>query len=567
MSNIRTSKDRKRAKGGFLAVTLALVAAACSGTNAGEENKGASSHPEVSFAGSNFEIDTDANIKADDPAPSKDWGNVPQCSASVTTNCENRKADLASGGGDDSFGQGTKEDTAVPTVVDGSIPPNKSDLKFFGVFQEGDTATGFLNLYWSRVQDPSGTTNMDFEFNARQCTPGLTPADPDCTSNGVTPIRSIGDLLIIYDLANGGTNPVLSLREWTGTEWGAATNLTTSGTATGSINTTPIPASDADGLGAHSARTFGEAQIKLSAIFNDPTKCEGFGSAYLKSRSSDAFNAATKDFIAPTAVNISNCGRVVVQKTDGTSALAGAEFTINPANSATPPSDDLVPVSGATGLFCIDKLLIGTEYTVHESVTPPGYDPAADQKFTPSTTGSCSGVTSSTTPDLTFVNLPQKGAIVITKTQKSVNGPIAHAGVSFTVNGVTKTTDANGKACFDNLPFTSYTVRETVPVKYLGEGDVAAGGNVDKSVSVTKKADCTTTGIGDAATVSFVNTPLSDITVSFSSQITNGTAAKIACTGLTATPPDGTPNAFNDTSETFVNLKPGTYNCTVEIDP
>ena len=30
-----------------------------------------------------------------------------------------------------------------------------------------------------------------------------------------------------------------------------------------------------------------------------------------------------------------------------------------------------------------------------------------------------------------------------------------HAGVSFTVNGVTKQTDANGKACFDGLTFAA----------------------------------------------------------------------------------------------------------------
>src|SRR6266545_5741993 len=95
------------------------------------------SHPEASLPGSNFEIDTNANLKVDDPAPSIDW-------ASVT---EIRKADLDSGSGDDSFGQGTKEDTAVPTVVDGSIPPNKSDLLNFGVYLE-TTASGarFLNL-------------------------------------------------------------------------------------------------------------------------------------------------------------------------------------------------------------------------------------------------------------------------------------------------------------------------------------------------------------------------------------------------------------------------------------
>jgi hypothetical protein len=33
------------------------------------------SHPEVSLSGSNFEIDTDANLKVDD-AGSLDWGNV-----------------------------------------------------------------------------------------------------------------------------------------------------------------------------------------------------------------------------------------------------------------------------------------------------------------------------------------------------------------------------------------------------------------------------------------------------------------------------------------------------------
>ena len=37
---------------------------------------------------------------------------------------------------DDSFGQGTKEDTAVPSVVDGGVPPNKSDLIDFGGYLE-----------------------------------------------------------------------------------------------------------------------------------------------------------------------------------------------------------------------------------------------------------------------------------------------------------------------------------------------------------------------------------------------------------------------------------------------
>jgi hypothetical protein len=57
--------------------------------------------------------------------------------------------------------------------VTGSIPPNKSELKVFGVHTEVGTASAanptgkFLQLLWSRVQNPSGTTNMDFELNQK----------------------------------------------------------------------------------------------------------------------------------------------------------------------------------------------------------------------------------------------------------------------------------------------------------------------------------------------------------------------------------------------------------------
>jgi hypothetical protein len=46
---------------------------------------------------------------------------------------------------------------------------------------------------------------MDFEFNQKRAAAGQ--------GNGVTPLRTVGDLLIIYDLAQGGTRPVLSIRD------------------------------------------------------------------------------------------------------------------------------------------------------------------------------------------------------------------------------------------------------------------------------------------------------------------------------------------------------------------
>src|SRR6266545_3933328 len=288
-------------------------------------------HPVSTLSGSSFEIDDDANLKVDD-AGNLDWANVN----------ETRKQDTTSGPTDESFGQGTKEDTAVPSVVDGGIPPNKSDLKFFGVYQEGSTASGFLHLFWSRVQEPSGTTNMDFEFNHVATR----------SANGVTPVRSAGDLLIQYDLSQGGTNPTIAISRWVTTGatsqcqasnklpcWSTKSAL--SGTdAAASINSSSIAAADADGIGSLTPRTFGEASVRLSSLF-DPTKCESFGAAYLKSRSSDSFTAALKDFVPPADINISNCGNVKIIKTDDLgNPLDGATFELYKDNA---------PIGGTRG--------------------------------------------------------------------------------------------------------------------------------------------------------------------------------------------------------------------------
>ena len=540
----------RRARLPILAVSV-LVAALLSPTSA------FASHPEVSLPGSNFEIDTDANLKVDDPTPSIDWANV----------TDTRKADTPSGSTDESFGQGSKEDTAQPTVVDGSIPPNKSDLKFFGLYQEGTTTSGFLNLFWSRVQDPSGTTNMDFELNARQCTPGQTPADPDCSSNGLTPLRSVDDLLIIYDLSQGGTHPTLSIRHWTGSAWGPATDLTAANDATGSINTSSIPSADSDGLGGQDPRTFGEAQIAFSALFPNPTVCNSFGSAYLKSRSSDSFTAALKDFVPPQAVNITNCGSVkIIKKDDAGAALNGAEFTLYKDN--TPVGGSRGNEDTATTLKCttavdgtctINNVLFG-EYWAVETVTPAGHDSAADQHVS---------VVSTTTVELTFVDPRQRGAIAITKTAKhkdSGSSPNLVAGFTIKDSGGNTVgsevfTNTSGKACVDNLLFGTYTVQETtVPTGYAGDADV-------ESVTVNNKAACADTPyVGE--TVSFQNTPRTDVTVSVNSQVNGGTASTMVCKDASNnTVASGSTAANGDGSTTASNLVPGTYTCTVVIDP
>jgi hypothetical protein len=179
---------------------------------------------------------------------------------------------------------------------------------------------------------------MDFELNQKFCDPTATPTN--CANNGAgvtpeTPLRTTGDKLITYDLAKGGTVPTISIRTWTGSAWGPATVISGGANpqALGSVNTSTIPATETGGMGSQDPFTFGEASVSFAALFPG-AGCGTFGSAYLKSRSSDSFTAELKDFIAPERVHISNC--------TGLTTNATGPVTIGS------PISDTATLSGAT---------------------------------------------------------------------------------------------------------------------------------------------------------------------------------------------------------------------------
>lgn len=315
----------------------------------------------------------DGNLILDDEA--KDWVNAPNFA---------KRIDLLKGQGDDAMGNGTSEDTEVPSLVTDGIPPNKSDITRFYVGSEtiSSPLKNFLYVAWERITDPSGTTNFDFELNQ----------STTLTSNNVTPVRTAGDVLIKYDLANGGTNPVLGYHIWV-TAQSAPSGATASSvceanskfpcwdkvhTISGTnfeaeINTQevtdpidpeggPNPATPgSDPLSRLlPARTFGEAAIDLigSGILQ-PGSCAPFASAYLKSRSSDAFNSAIKDFAAPVGINIDNCGELRVNKyididESGTQSLTGNESTLMPLGGVVSPdlSGWSITVTGPNSFSC-----------------------------------------------------------------------------------------------------------------------------------------------------------------------------------------------------------------------
>jgi hypothetical protein len=253
----------------------------------------------------------------------KDWASLVNVSPTIFSCLSNPKIgcdlDKPTGTSDDSFGQGTKEDSPVPTVVSGAIPNNKSDLQRFYVSNERFVTNDFLYLAWERVQAPTGTTNMDFELNQSSVK----------SANGVTPVRTAGDILIKYDLSKGGTQPTLGFHRWVTSGvpstvceasntvpcWGKGTALLTGAAAVVNLVsvTDPILAPGQSASRSLDALTFGEASIDLqtTGIFQSNV-CVNFGQAYLKSRSSDSFTSEIKDFIAPIPVSVTNCAPVLV---------------------------------------------------------------------------------------------------------------------------------------------------------------------------------------------------------------------------------------------------------------
>lgn len=411
--------------------------------------QGLATHPgiPVGLSGSDFES-LDGNLKVDNGAGHLDWANVAQTAGS----------DLASGQGDDSL-KGAEQDP-VPGIVDGSIPPSKSDLKNFGVFIEADSP-GFMHMYWTRVQEPQGTTNMDFEFNQGRCVQGTDTSG--CSSNTKTPTRQLGDILITYNLSSGGTNVSLWLHRWIaggaglcedaqeggsgasgGPCWSVGQNLTASGDATGSINTTAIPGNETDGLATtsgFSAFTFGEASVDLSSIFGQ--SCFALGGVYLKSRSSDTFTAALKDFIAPVAIDVSNCGSIdVVKKDDAGNNLSGVKFKLYKDDGdetaelggqdtlvqTSDGSNECTTTSNGTG-NCVWTNLTFAKYWLDETFLPAGYSPpAVDPQLV--------SVTSTTRVTVNVTNARQHKIIVIT-CHEGTNSLVSS---DVTIDGTTKQT-------------------------------------------------------------------------------------------------------------------------------
>ena len=489
------SRHRRGGRWWMIGTTLAAAAAfmvvfvAASGAN---------------LAGSSFE-GNDGNLIVNTTGNTH-WANVAGLNTGI---------DKPSGSTDNSFGQGTKEDNAQTTVVTGSIPPNKNDLtRFYEASELGANNHTYLYLAWERLVN-IGNANLDFEIN-QHTTTGFTST----TTGPVTLNRTAGDLLVTYDFGGSGT-PTLGLLFWLTSGagntvsqcfsanslpcWGNRLNLTAAGVAEGAVNTGTIAEPIAGGN--LTAGLFGEAAIDLTAagVF-PPGTCEAFGSTFVKSRSSSSFTAELKDFIAPVAVNISNCGSITIHKvTENGDDTFGYTTTggLDPSTFSLSNGDSQPYTGLPTGSYSVTENLTAAQVTAGWTLTS-----LVCTGGTTTTSGSTANITlgAGDNVDCTYTNHINKSPTISTLLSASsievggtVHDSATLSGATADAGGTVTYTVYTDSACSQNalgagtVTVTNGIVPDSDPITFDTAGDFywqavySGDGNNNPATS-----DCTT---------------------------------------------------------------------------
>lgn len=473
---------------------------------------------------------------------------------------------------------GVIHDDAVPTL--GETNPNSQvDLRraWLGVEQDATTDDFWLYFAWERDKN-TGSGFIAYEFMQE-------PAPDGCAYDTATPEeltadcnpwanRTDGDFMILWDQQGGSLD--LFLRIWDD--------------SSGTLVLGPPDELDlTESQAAYSTNGFfGEAAVNLTAtIFGGTNACLSFANTIPSTVTGNSDTADYKDTILAQTPPISNCGTVTIRKEtvpdeDPNTTLFGFDRTFTDEDDADPPDltfeltdDDSETWTGVP---------FGTGYVVDESTIPAGW--ALDSIDCSDSTGYEAGdivtdvsagtvtfdLAAGQSVDCTYTNVPQTGSLLIVKERKHAADGLGethpHAGVGFTVTGgnlgegsLTGSTDDGGELCFDGLVISSlvgdYTVTETVP-----EGYVSADSEQD--VSVVVGPDCADEE--DPVTVSFLNTPLTDVTVSVNSQVDGGTFSSISC-DVEGSDEVSLLDGETDPSVTIPDLEPRTVVCTIVIDP
>jgi Prealbumin-like fold domain len=471
--------------------------------------------------------------------------------------------DAAASTSDDSFTPGQKQDTVCPTIEGHKNPP-KDDFTDVASYVEKNATTGDTYLYGATIRyAPNGNASENIELKqgtSGDCAPGFLARTP-------------GDKLIAIDYLGGGSAVQFHVLTWVASGpcnvandpapcWGANVQTLDPSVAEGGVSIVDFTAAQNPISGvAIKAGQFAEFGVNLtdSGIVG-AGECAVFSQTIWESRSSgSSFVSSTKD-ITIEDKDIDTCAGLSVIKlgSDGGSQ-EGVVFTLYSGSDTTGTVVGTCTVDASGNCLPVFADLNAGTYTIDETGgLPPGYvkDPTLPFTFT---------LADNEDRVLTFTDVAQRGAIKVTKT--SIKGNTLLAGATFSVTGpggpYTLTTGADGTDCLDDLAFGDYVVTETA-----APGGYAIDDATPHNVTIDTNAECPNASTG--ADLAFSDTPLTDITATANSQDDGpgGTLSDISCVDSNGGDVGNSPQGpAHDVAVAATGLHPGTYTCTIVIDP
>lgn len=343
----------------------------------------------------------------------------------------------------------------------------------------------------------------------------------------------------------------------------------------------------------------GEVALNLNNVgIVDPDRCSNIGNVIPSTVTGNSDSADFKDTVfAPIAdaLAIDTCATVTIVK-ETTPETADVDFDFSKTFDTLPAADDVDTFTLNTGStaeppvpssMTWDNVVPSANNVVVTETEPAGWDLTSitctkvdDPAFTYTPDLDAGTVTfkvenAGDDIECTFHN-DGLGAIEITKIAKhaaatTADKTILLEGVQFEVDAdptadpaavLTAATGTDGVTCIAGLPMGDYNVHEVgTPTGYAAAAD--------QTVTVDAVGTCDS---GTQATVTFENVPLTDVTVTAHSQVTGGTYSQINCTGPSPSTSEigPTPVATAPSDEPTLaatDLVPGTYTCTIIVDP
>ena len=277
-----------------------------------------------STAVGSFEID--GNTPDSAPGEPVDWDDAASGVPPITIT---PFTDPSAKQGDNGFTNGSKQEQPGGWTCGPASSPQKNDILSGKVGFRTISGKQFAYVNFTR-DGVDGTADLDYEFSQ-----STTPDTPGCPQ---LPQRTQGDILIAFDVSNGGATIQVRAFRWDGdNNIGMFTEL-----PIGSKGTTFDGASNASTSGTKTHEgNFGEAVLNLTDTIGNIT-CGEFNTVYMKSRSSTSITSALQDLTLPKTVNtgacpISNLAKAVRNVTKGedfgTAANPRTTTTAGPGNT------------------------------------------------------------------------------------------------------------------------------------------------------------------------------------------------------------------------------------------